>query len=591
MSPDYAMRVIKSASFIEQSVVALLARMSHKQRKRAVPAKNAHRSMLEELGVNEQRSAWLAWGSTVAVFIAAFLLFQIQPMVAKIILPWFGGGASVWTTCMLLFQGLLLGGYIYAHYLVRVRSAGRQAVVHICLIIVALLALPITPGADWQPPDSDHPVWRILALLTVEVGVPFLVLAATSPLIQAWYARAHIGRSPYRLYAVSGAGSLGALLTYPFVFEPAFSLPIQGTIWSVAFVLFSAVCAGIAISMRRVPVLPSGRLDQVSQAQSEAAASTRTSAKLTWILLPALASTMLLAVTNHLCQDIAVIPLLWVAPLALYLLSFILCFAPGRLYRRSWWAWIAALSILALNVSTSGHDVSRLARTWGLGLRIPHVTDHLPLELTAYLGVLFAACMLCHGEVARRRPAPGGLTLFYVMIAAGGAAGGAFVALICPMVFSSYLESNLGLLATFLVAVCLVAVEGRKLSVYRHSWFRAGSMAGIAASILFVGYAQRATTAEGVVASSRSFYGVLSVGEQDPDTPDHIRALYHGRVLHGTQMQRPELRQIPTSYFHARSGVGIALRLMRDWNPSRSTGPGSWDDGGIRTARRSLSVL
>ena len=287
---------------------------------------------------NENRTSVLAWWSAATIFVSALLLFQVQPIISKTILPWFGGSPAVWTTCVLFFQLALLGGYAYADALVRWVPPRRQGAVHLAILIVAVLTLPITPSEVWKPTDGDYPASRILWLLAAKVGAPFFLLATTGPLVQAWFSRLYPGRSPYRLYALSNVGSLAALLTYPFLVETTFQVKTQGALWSLAFVVFAGLIGALAVVIWR-------EADGVAAADQNATAAEPATAPAAevapplgrqagWLALAALASLALLAVTNHLCQDIAVVPFMWVIPLSLYLLSFIICFDHERWYRR-----------------------------------------------------------------------------------------------------------------------------------------------------------------------------------------------------------------------------------------------------------------
>ncbi|HWA99284.1 MAG TPA: hypothetical protein VG713_12360, partial [Pirellulales bacterium] len=269
-----------------------------------------------------------------AVFVSAFLLFEVQPLISKFILPWFGGTPGVWTTCMLFFQVLLFAGYAYAHLSERFLTATAQARVHLALLVAALALLPITPDASWKPAGDADPTGRILALLAASVGFPYFVLSSTGPLLQAWFVRRFPNRSPYRLYSLSNVGSLTALVSYPFVVEPALSAPEQASAWSGAFVAFALLCGGCAACVWRM------RLTVASFSESRESGSERSAPgalwvrRALWLGLPACASLTLLATTNYVCQDVAVIPFLWIAPLSLYLLSFIVAFDHSRWYLR-----------------------------------------------------------------------------------------------------------------------------------------------------------------------------------------------------------------------------------------------------------------
>jgi spermidine synthase len=377
------------------------------------------------------------------IFTGAFLLFQVQPLIGKYILPWFGGGPGVWTTCMLFFQVLLLGGYAYAHLTARFLRPRWQAAVHLVLLVAAVAMLPIIPSETWKPGANQNPTLQILKLLLATIGLPYFVLSSTGPLLQRWYVTFNPKAMPYRLYSLSNLGSLLALLSFPFLFEPNFTRKIQGTIWGWGLVIFVLVCAYCAIRVWRHATVPdeSGVEGNTETSESSQAAPVRPVTgvqKLLWLLLPACASVLLLATTNKLCQDVAVIPFLWVLPLALYLISFIICFDNPRWYVRVPFT-VALIAALA-------------GTCWVLyeGTDAP-----LPRQIVVYSAALFLACMVCHGELYRLKPEPRQLTAFYLMIASGGALGGFFVAVIAPLFFTDYHELHWGLV---LCGLLLLAV-------------------------------------------------------------------------------------------------------------------------------------
>jgi hypothetical protein len=365
------------------------------------------------------------------IFIGAFLLFQVQPLMGKYILPWFGGGPGVWTTCMLFFQVLLLGGYAYAHFTTRWLKPRRQAILHLVLLVAALALLPITPNDSWKPHGGGNPTLQILLLLAVSLGLPYFVLSSTSPLIQHWFSRANPGVSPYRLYALSNVGSLLALVSYPFYFETHFTRITQATLWAWGLVSYVLCCGLCAAKVWKAE----GRMQNEESAATELAPrdtslnpQPSTLNQLLWLLLPACASVLLLATTNKLCQDVAVVPFLWVLPLALYLLSFVISFDSPRWYVRFPFT-------IALIAAMAGW-------CWALF----YGSDwELRKQVTVYCGSLFICCMVCHGELYRLKPDPRDLTRFYLMIAAGGALGGLFVAVAAPLLFSDYYELHWGL--------------------------------------------------------------------------------------------------------------------------------------------------
>ena len=363
-----------------------------------------------------------------AIFTGAFLLFQVQPLIGKYILPWFGGSPGVWTTCMLFFQVVLLGGYAYAHALSRRCAPRTQVVIHLAFLALALATLPIIPADSWKPAADANPTWRILALLTGTIGLPYLVLAATGPLMQDWFRRSSPGASPYRLYALSNVGSLLALVSYPFVFETILSRQDQARFWSWGLVAYAAACAWCGWRVWRLA--PTGQ-SAADAGESETAPAPGGGDRVLWVALPACASVLLLAVTNKMCQDVAVIPFLWVLPLAIYLLTFIIAFDSPRWYSPFYY-------IIAL---TAALGAGCVALHEGADMEILR-------QVAVYSVLLFTGCMVCHGELYRLRPHPRHLTSFYLMISAGGAAGGLFVALVAPALFDNFHETHLSFLFT-----------------------------------------------------------------------------------------------------------------------------------------------
>ncbi len=406
------------------------------------------------------------------IFCGAFLLFQVQLLLGKYILPWFGGTPAVWTTCMLFFQLLLLAGYVYAHLLSTKLSARGQTAVHITVLglsasLIALGALvwktPLLPGPSWRPDSSDFPVTHILRLLLVAVGLPYLCLSATGPLLQSWFGRAHPGKSPYRLYALSNVGSLLGLATYPFVVEPGFRLHTQAWLWSAAYMVFFAGFIACAKDMKAPAILVS------AVAEPEPVALPSGGVQLLWFLLPAMASLMLLATTNLMCQEVAVVPFLWVLPLGLYLLSFIICFDDLKWYRRGIFQVLLGASLpMALVVLLAVDTAPIVRQIWMLSL------------------VLFACCMVCHGELVRLKPHPQYLTRFYLLISAGGAAGGIFVALIAPRIFTGFWEFHCGLVGCVLLALAAIARDRQSWWYWNKPYMSSAILLGLVLALEFV---------------------------------------------------------------------------------------------------------
>ena len=490
----------------------------------------------------------------IPIFLGAFLLFQVQPIIARCILPWFGGTPAVWTTCMLFFQMLLLGGYAYAHWVVtRLRPRGQAvaqgALVSVSLGLMGLLAwrwgVPIIPDGSWKPPTPDFPIPRIIALLTVAVGLPYLVLSTTSPLLQAWFARALPGKSPYRLYTLSNVGSLLALLSYPFLIEPALAMRAQAAMWSVgyaAFVLGYLVCAVVAARTADVCETP--------EADPEQCASPELRQRVVWVALPALASTLLLAVTNQMCQEIAVIPFLWILPLSLYLLTFIICFDNPRWYSRDIYLPLLLLAIPALAVVMYKQD--------DLALKV---------QLPVYSGVLFVCCMFCHGEVVARKPRPRHLTGFYLAISIGGAVGGLFVALLAPLIFTRFYELHVALALCWMLGLAALWRWQAATAMVRQSTTLA--LVGLSLFVPVWAMTHQKTGDAQILLSSRSFYGTFYVKNEDADDPvKHRHKLVHGGTVHGLQYMAPDFRRTPLSYYTNSSGVGLALQ----YHPRRLAG-------------------
>jgi len=476
------------------------------------------------------------------IFLSAFLLFQVQPLIAKYILPWYGGGPGVWTACMLFFQVFLLIGYAYAHGINRF-SASRQAAVHLGVLCVSLAFVSIAPAPEWQPTGREAPTLHILLLLSAHVGVPFATLAATSPLVTRWFSRAWPDRRPYRLYALSNVGSLLALLSYPFVVEPALTLSKQETLWSAGYVAFVVLCGVVSLTfLRRAPAL--GGVESNSDEGARPPSTVSRGDTALWLALSATGSVLLLATTNQVCQDLTVVPMLWILPLAIYLLSFIICFDRESWYRRGlFFPLYAVFASAAIGVLHSGEA------GW--------------IQIGIFALTLFTGTMVCHGELVRAKPAPRHLTRFYLAVSAGGALGGLLVGILAPRLFPGYWEYPLGLLAAGLLAMICAGRShdpnaGGPLR-RRAAW--AGALfifAGVAVGSVWYERAELADAIE----TTRTFFGVTRV-ENFRIPPGDTRIMRHGRITHGTQFTSELLRREPTAYFGRTSGVGVAIRRYR----------------------------
>ena len=490
--------------------------------------------------------AALLFAATIGV--GACLLFQVQFILGKQVLPWFGGAPAVWTTCMLFFQLLLLLGYGYAHLLSGLAPA-RQRNIHLAALGLALALLlarvalwpsPITPSDAWKPGEGESPALAILGLLLFTIGPPFLVLSATGPLLQSWYARVFPGASPYRLYALSNLGSLLGLLSYPFALEPLLPVAGQGWLWSGGFLLFALACAGAAILSGHAPVLTDSSRPAAVPRDSRPPTPGR---RALWFTLAMLASVLLLAITSQISLEVAVIPFLWMLPLSLYLLSFVLCFEYERVYHRGLW-----VALLLLGAGATAVIIR-------VGVDAPML-----LQLAVYLLTLFFACMVCHGELVRHKPDPRHLTGFYLLVSAGGAAGGLFTALVAPNLFPDLWELPLSLVAACTLAIVLAgrSVRSMRPAHLRHAYTALATAYLLALAGVLAYHAHHEL--DDHIHVSRGFFGVLRV-DQDVGENNELRTrLRHGRIIHGFQFKDPELSRMPTSYYGPNSAVGLAIR-------------------------------
>ena len=478
------------------------------------------------------------------IFLSAFLLFLVQPLIAKQILPWFGGSASVWNTCMLFFQTLLLAGYAYADRSVQHLNAKRQVILHAVLLVLSLLCLPIIASESWKPQGDEDPIIRILGLLVATIGLPYALLSTTTPLIQAWYWQSFKQAVPYRLFALSNAASLAALLGYPTLIEPFFGGRQTALVWSVGYAIFALLCIWVGWKSISAPASLSSTVEGRSLApqshEDESAAgktqqgSTQSpplSARLAWIVLSALGSAVLLAVTNHLTQNISSVPFLWVLPLALYLITFIICFDRPGWYHRGFWGVAAAIS---LPVMVYFADSLALFQVSGL-----------------YAAGLFAVCMFCHGELASLKPHPSQLTRFYLAMSLGGALGALSIAIGAPMLLSGYYELHITL------AVIALVLLWRS---FDSTWIWRFSSAGLVAAVLFLVHDGLEAYRLGIREMERNFYGVVRTRDY-PSEPG-FRYMLHGAINHGGQLQGEPFEMMPATYYSPNSGYGRLFQAM-----------------------------
>ena len=499
----------------------------------------------------------------ITIFLSSFLLFQVQPLVGKYILPWFGGTPSVWSVCLLFFQLMLLMGYAYAHLIARRLGTRPQTLLHMAMLAASLLLLPITPSEAWNSTSLSNPTWQILGLLIASVGAQFFLLSATAPLLQSWYLRNYPGKSPFRLYALSNAGSLLALFTFPFVFEYWFRLHTQMILWSTTYAAFAIMCGLSAWQLfRRNQSLeslsaPKDIMVQTTHfAENQSAEINHTDVLppslmdiLLWLGLAAFGSVMLLATTNQMCRDVAAVPFLWVLPLGIYLLTFIICFD-----RESWYQRNRSSVMLIVGVFMA---CAVLYKTW---------IFPLTWQVVIYSFTLLVCCMSCHGELVKLKPHPRYLTLFYLTISAGGALGGIFVTLVAPVIFDMYMEYEIGLAGCCLMILLICQHERlqRKSSdQIRIERFRIAMtrLAVCVSCIMLVWLANTfKTTHNGKIVASRNFYGALQLAFEDSHDPEFQRLkMSHGSTIHGFQYQAVKKRHEPTLYYVKESGIGLAL--------------------------------
>jgi hypothetical protein len=513
----------------------------------------------------------LVYASTVAL--SAFLLFVVQPLFTRMVLPHLGGTAAVWNVCVMWFQGALLGGYFYAHILSAIPRVRTQVLIHLAVLTVSSLALPIGMAERWTAPDEGTPIPWLVALLTISIGAPFFAVSATAPLLQRWFSLTDHPNAidPYPLYSASNIGGLLALFSYPLLIEPFLGLQGQAWAWSGAYALLIAFVGLAGLAVHR-----SQGLDRSEPEQARPNPPGWT-IRLRWMALAFVPSSLLLAVTLFLTTDVAAVAFLWVAPLGLYLLSFVLVFARRPLLRHDWMVTSQACLLVVL------------ALAW-------HTAPDFILQLGLHLAVLFVTAMVCHGELAKRRPAPRQLTEFYLWISIGGLLGSVFTVLVAPVLFRSVMEYPL-----ILVVACLLR-EARAGAFGRSRWMDIALPAGFALVYIaartfllplksvgllvlyavfgvvlfsFAGrplrfalglavllFAPRSDAQPAsVLLRERSFFGVYRVEALDDGVTNY---LYHGTTIHGLQPRYRPGRLDPFSYYHRAGPLGQLFRALGD---------------------------
>ena len=486
------------------------------------------------------------------IFVSAFLLFLVQPIIAKQILPWFGGSAAVWTTCLVFFQCMLLAGYFYVDWTSRHLTAKRQAGLHLALIVIALLLLPIIADISWKPGGAEDPGLRILLLLAATIGLPYFLISTSSPLVQAWFSSSQPGASPYRLFALSNLASLLALMGYPFLIEPWITTRHQALSWSIGFAVFAVLIGALAWHRLRGSDI---RLAQRATANLHSASEPDPHApsmrdKFIWIALSGLAAVMLLAVSNHLTQNISSVPLMWLFPLTLYLLTFILCFDA----KDSGWKWYHRPVFVPLLA------VTLVTMAWTLA--DSDFEYRLYWQVAVFSAGLFVACMFCHGELVALKPHSRYLTTFYLMISIGGALGAFLVGVVAPVTLPAYYELQLGIVALAAMATLLLWRQAHISIVILGvliTLFTAGA-----------GWVAKAEYGKNVIVMTRNFYGTLRVRETPQPTMEYRRrTMIHGAISHGDQYMWSPINRDPTTYYKEKSGIGRILLLLKSQYPER----------------------
>jgi SAM-dependent methyltransferase len=480
------------------------------------------------------------------IFTSAFLLFLVQPIMAKQVLPWFGGSAAVWTTCLVFFQFLLLFGYTYTDYTTRRMTPRSQLILHAGLLIISLISLPIIPDASWKPAGDEDPTWRILGLLTFTIGLPYFLLSTTGPLVQAWFARAHDSGTVYRLFALSNLASLLALISYPFAVEPWITTRLQSFGWSVGYALFVVVCICAGVYSLRAHT--AAQADPAMQENGNAPAPTFAHYGM-WLLLSAMGSFMLLAITNHITHDVASVPFLWLLPLTIYLVTFILCFEGRNWYKRA--VFLGPLIVVVGALAWFMHEEGGIME--------------FKVAVPLFSVGLFVMCMFFHGELAAMKPAPRYLTTFYLMVSLGGALGGVVVGFIAPKFFNTYYEFGIGLVITLLLAAYL--------TIDVSSGLRRIVPVVILAAVGFTGYHVYHyidALSNDARLMTRNFYGTLRVKDTGPESSETaMRRLMHGVIMHGEQYLNPKMSHRITTYYTESSGVGLAVKYFQAAGPLR----------------------
>lgn len=476
-----------------------------------------------------------------SIFLSAFLLFIIQPLLAKTLLPLFGGSPAVWLSNLVFYQTALLLGYAYAYFVTKIKRISWQAMVHFGLLALSLLLLPITPAKELATLNLWQPL-TVFAVLGTTLLAPVVVLSATSPLLQFWYYHSYHSDFPYRYYALSNLGSLLGLFAFPLLLEPLFGLKIQLAWWSIGYALFCAgcaICAFITLKQNK----------SLEQKIASSAAPVAVSAVFSWLLLTALSSALLLTTSQVMMQNVIGMPLLWVIPLALYLISYIVIFYQPRCYNRPVWISLFLLLSAAIFYLPTHHQLTLL------------------VQIVSFTLLLFSGCMICHGELYSLKPDKQHLTFYYLMMALGGVLGGLFVNLVSPLVFNEWWDFYGTIFAIFLYLICVPISKASlpetpyKASVIKQTLLPL-SLFAFVGLIALLAVTLKKTHAD-LILVHRNFLGMFEIAERYNNRFDHMRILRNGNILHGQQYLAPDLRTSATTYYSQKSGIGIAIEYLR----------------------------
>jgi len=485
----------------------------------------------------------------ITIFIGAFLLFQIQPLIAKLILPYFGGGAAVWTACLLFFQAFLLLGYSYAHGLTQLNNHKKQVMTHVTLLVISLFTLPIGLSSLSSFDSGQSPLWQILLLLSTSIGLPYLLLSSTGPLVQCWFSQSK-NTIPYKLYSLSNFASLLALISFPFCFELLLTSEQQSLYWSVAYGIYIVIFIALALQfMRQIDNANADDLlnikTQVSDLRESGAeggmldnSNVSKMQQWLWLGLSAIGVVLLVSTTNAMTQNIPPVPFLWILPLSLYLLTFIISFHSPKWYVR--WYWLGLFIFTAL--------IAVLMFFIGSQFDITS-------QVVIYSGILFSACMICHGELAKLKPHTDKLTWYYLLISLGGFLGSAVVAFVAQNLFQQFLEFPLAIIAVFLLLSLSVFIDKKSTNLVA----KTSVISAVVCLVLFVVLNVQYVKTD--IHSERNFYGILSVKEVTINNKKE-RRLIDGTTSHGTQSLAPNEQQTPLSYYRENTGIALALQNL-----------------------------